>query len=216
MPAKLPDIEPVALLPRAVPFDGRQWMFEPKYDGFRSLLYASASGCEIRSRRAHRTEQFTDLRHRVAGVLGGRQAVLDGEVVSLDPKGKPVFLDLLKGRGYLAFAASDLLWLDEDDLRALPLVERKRRLAELLPSDTAPLYKVFTLEEHGRALFETARKLDLEGIVAKRVDDPYASETLWYTIRNPAYRQAEPGSMERPRRRARVLAGSPRAPGVPG
>jgi bifunctional non-homologous end joining protein LigD len=215
MPAKLPDIEPVVLLPWAAPFDGREWMFEPKYDGFRGLLYATASGCELRSRRAHRAEQFADLRHRVAEVLGGRQAVLDGEVVALDPKGKPVFLDLLKGRGYLAFAASDLLWLDGDDLRARPLVERKRRLSELLPSDTGPLYKVFTLEEHGRALFETARKMDLEGIVATRASDPYSPETLWYTIRNPAYRQADPGSMERPRRRTRVSAGSPRTHGLP-
>lgn len=214
MPTKLPDIDPVVLLPWASPFDGPEWMFEPKYDGFRGLLYASSSGCEIRSRRA-RAERFTDLRHRVAQVLGGRQAVLDGEIVALDPKGKPVFRNLLTGRGYLAFAASDLLWLDERDLRALPLTERKRRLGDLLPSDTAPLYKVFTLEEHGRALFEATRKIDLEGIVAKRAADSYGVETLWYLIRNPAYRQSQAGSMERPRRRTRVFAGSPRKSGVP-
>ena len=108
-----------------------------------------------------------------ARVLAGREAILDGEIVSLDAKGKPVFRELLKGRGYLAFAASDLVWLDGSDLRSLPLVERKRRLADLLPADTGPLYKVFTLEEHGRALFEAARKMDLEGIIAKRCQDPY-------------------------------------------
>ncbi len=215
MPTKLPDIDPVVLLPWASPFDGPEWMFEPKYDGFRGLLYAAPSGCEIRTRRAHRAERFTDLRHRVAQVLGGRQAVLDGEIVALDPKGKPVFRNLLTGRGYLAFAASDLLWLDERDLRALPLTERKRQLGDLLPSDTAPLYKVFTLEEHGRALFEATRKIELEGIVAKRAADSYGVETLWYLVRNPAYRQGQAGSMERPRRRTRVFAGSPRTSGVP-
>jgi bifunctional non-homologous end joining protein LigD len=148
-------------------------------------------------------------------VLGGRQAILDGEIVALDRKGKPVFRDLLKGGGYLAFAAFDLLWLDGQDLRARTLTERKRRLADLLPSDTAPLYKVFTLEEHGRALFEATRRMDLGGVVAKRTSDPYGADTFWYMIRNPAYRQAEPGTMERPRRRARVLAGSPRPSGVP-
>ena len=119
MPTKLPDIELVTLLPWAKPFDGPEWMFEPKYDGFRGLLYGSASGCEIRTRRAHRAERYTDLRERVARVLDGRQAVLDGEIVSLDEKGKPVFRDLLKGRGYLAFAAADLVWLDGQDLRAV-------------------------------------------------------------------------------------------------
>ena len=208
MPTKLPDIDPVALQPWSKPFDGQEWMFEPKYDGFRGLLYASAAGCEIRARRTYRAERFTDLRRRVSHVLDGRQAVLDGEIVALDGKGKPVFRDLLKGRGYLAFAASDLVWLDGQDLRPLPLAERKRRLADLLPSDTGPLYKIFTLEEHGRALFETARKMDLAGVVAKRTADPYGPETLWYVIRNPAYRPGELVRASPERRRTRRSAPS--------
>src|SRR4051812_8525477 len=147
MPTKLPDIDPVMLLPWAKPFDGPEWIFELKYDGFRGLLYASASGCELRSPQAHGKGRFTELRQRLAQVLAGRQVILDGEIVALDPRGKPVFGDLLKGRGYLAFAVSDLVWLDGHDLRALPLVERRRQLAALVPSDTASLYKVFTLEE---------------------------------------------------------------------
>jgi bifunctional non-homologous end joining protein LigD len=213
MPTKLPDIDPVMLLPWAKPFDDPEWMFELKYDGFRGLLYASASGCEIRSPQAHRKGRFTELRQRLAQVLAGRQAILEGDIVALDPRGKPVFGDLLRGRGYLAFAVSDLAWLDGHDLRALPLAERKRQLADLLPTDTAPLFKVFTLAEHGRALFESTRKMDLAGIVAKRARDRYGAETLWYTIRNPDYRQAEGRSRERPARRVRVLAGSPRAVG---
>lgn len=203
---RLPDAELVVFLPWSKPFDGAGWLFEPRYDGFRGLLYRSASGCEIRARQDFHFEEFRDLRDRVASVLGDHEAILDGEIVSLDAKGKPVFRDLLKGQGYLAFAAFDLLWLDGCDLRALPLGERKQRLAALLPLDTGPLYKVFTLEEHGRALFETARKMDLEGIVAKRSRDPYAPETFWYEIRNPAYRQGESG-MDRSLPRSR-----PRAP----
>ena len=204
MPAKLPEIEPVTLQPWARPFDGPEWMFEPKYEGFRGLLCATPAGCEIRTPRAHRAERFSDLLQRIARVLGARQAVLDGQVVALDAKGKPVLRDLLKGRGYLAFAAADLVWLDGQDLRGLPLAERKRKLAELLPADTGPLYKVFTLAEHGRALFETARRMDLEGVVAKRAADPYGPETLWYVIRNPAYLgEAARGLPERGRRARR-------------
>jgi bifunctional non-homologous end joining protein LigD len=190
-PCVLPDAEPIPLLPWREPFDGTDWLFEPKYDGFRALLYGLPQGCELRNRQDAHYEAFSDLRERIAGVLGGREVILDGEIVSLDPRGKPIFRELLKGRGYLAFAASDLLWLEGVDLRREPLVERKRRLAELLPADTGPLYKVFTLEEHGRALFQAACRMDLEGIVAKRRQDPYAPETLWYRIRNPSYRQGE-------------------------
>ena len=187
----LPDIQPVPLTPWREPFDRPDWMFEPNYDGFRALLYVTRDTCELRARQDAHYEAFADLRDRVSRVLAGREAILDGEIVSLDAKGKPVFRELLKGRGYLAFAASDLLWLDGSDLRSLPLVERKRRLADLLPADTGPLYKVFTLAEHGRALFEAARKMDLEGVIAKRCQDRYESDTLWYRIRNPAYRQGE-------------------------
>lgn len=190
-PSPLPPIEPVGVALRAEPFDGLDWMFEPKYDGLRGLVYASATGCEIRSPWNDHFEGYAELCQRVAGVLGGREAILDGEIVSLDPKGKPNLRELIKGRGYLAFAAFDLLWLDGRDLRPLPLAERKRRLAELLPSDTGPLYKVFTLEEHGRALYQATRRMDLEGVVAKRKSDPYGAQTVWYKVRNPAHGQGE-------------------------
>jgi ATP-dependent DNA ligase len=57
----------------------------------------------------------------------------------------------------------------------------------LLPQDTGPLYKILTIEEHGRALYSAIRKMDLEGIVAKRKSDPYAPQTCWYKIKNPEY-----------------------------
>jgi bifunctional non-homologous end joining protein LigD len=166
-------------------------MFEPKYDGLRGLVYASALGCEIRCQQDSRFPDFGELSSRVAGVLGAREAILDGEVVALDRKGKPVLRDLIRGQGFLAFAAFDLLWLDGDDLRPLPLAERKLRLTALLPADTGPLYKILTLEEHGRALFKAITKMDLEGIVAKRKSDPYGSATTWYKIENLAYAWTE-------------------------
>lgn len=186
-----PGIDPIVPLPRPDAFDDPAWTFEPKYDGLRGFVYGSEAGCEIRSPWNDRFENFAELRARVERVLGTRDVILDGEIVSLDPRGRPVFNELLRGRGYLAFAAFDLLWLDGRDLRGAPLGERKRELAALLPSDTGPLYKIFSLPEHGRALFEATKKMDLEGIVAKRTSDPYHQDTVWYAIRNPAYRQGE-------------------------
>jgi bifunctional non-homologous end joining protein LigD len=204
-PAAPPGIDPIVPVSRADPFDGAQWMFEPSYDGLRGFLHASAAECAIRSQWITRFEGYVELCARVARVIGGRDVILDGDIVSLDARGRPVFRDLLKGRGFLAFAASDLLWLDGLDLRPLPLAERKRRLADLLPLDTGPLYKVFTLVEHGRALFEATRKMELDGILAKRLSDPYGPETVWYRIKNPAYRQAD-GGLDLPASLARSRA----------
>ena len=140
-----------------------------------------------------------DLCERIHAVLNGREAILDGEIVALDRAGRPVLRDLIAGRGTSAFAAFDLLQLDGKDLRGLPLAERKRKLAELLPSDTGPLYKILTIEEYGRALFEATRKLDLEGMVAKRKADGYGPAAKWYSIRNPAYyRVSNPASRTSP------------------
>jgi bifunctional non-homologous end joining protein LigD len=200
--AALPYVEPLALVPRSDPFDDPDWIFEPKYDGFRGLVYSSESGCEIRSRRDLPLKRFTELWNRVAEVLRGREAILDGEIVSLDRRGKPVFENLIRRQGFIAFAAFDLLWLDGQDLRTEPLVSRKELLGSLLPEDTGPLYKVLAIEEHGRALFGAALRMDLEGIVAKRKADPYEAGTVWYRIANPAHRRvslpSEPRLRERP------------------
>jgi ATP-dependent DNA ligase len=200
--AALPYVEPLALVPRSDPFDDPDWIFEPKYDGFRGLVYSSESGCEIRSRRDLPLKRFTELWNRVAEVLRGREAILDGEIVSLDRRGKPVFENLIRRQGFIAFAAFDLLWLDGQDLRGDRLARRKELLGSLLPEDTGPLYKVLAIEEHGRALFGAARRMDLGGIVAKRKADRYEPGTVWYRIANPAHRGVAPPSDRRIRDRA--------------
>jgi bifunctional non-homologous end joining protein LigD len=197
----LPHIDPVMPSPCPEAFDDPEWLFEPRYDGLRGLLYNSARACEIRLAGEILFERCDELRDRVAGVLAGREAVLDGMVVALNHRGKPVLKELLRGTGYLAFAAFDLLWLDGRDLRDLTLAARKRLLSELLPEDTGPLYKVLTLEEHGRALFSAIQKMDLAGIVAKRKNESYRSTTAWYRIENPRYSEPASSMFGRERRR---------------
>ena len=181
------ELVPVPYVPRTLPFDDPAWVFQPKYQGMRGFVVNTAHGCEVRSARELRRERVAELSDRLHSVLGERRVVLDGEVVAIDREGRPSFRDLLRGRSLLAFGAFDLLWLDAEDLREQPLGERQRRLAQLLPTDTGPLYKMFMLEEHGRALFEAARRLELEGVLARRKQDPYGPGTVWYTIRNPDY-----------------------------
>jgi bifunctional non-homologous end joining protein LigD len=107
------------------------------------------------------------------------------------PKGGWISGCLLSSKGWLHHAAFDLLWLNGRDLRSLPLIKRKRKLEQLIPTNNATLSRVLAVEEHGRELFEAAQRLDLEGIVAKRRADPYSPQTVWYKVKNPAYTQAE-------------------------
>jgi bifunctional non-homologous end joining protein LigD len=89
----------------------------------------------------------------------------------------------------------DLLFLDGKDLRELPLSERKQRLRKLIPSKNSRLLYVDHIDSRGCALFEAARRMDLEGIVAKRKSSPYRAtekpSPQWIEVKNPRYRQAE-------------------------
>ena len=174
----LPRIAPIVPVSRPVAVNDPSWLFEPKYDGLRGMVYLTRQSCSIYSMRGNRFSRFDELRRRICAELPRREVILDGEVVAIDDEGRVTFMDLMRGRGYLAFAACDLLWLNGRDLRQLPLTQRKKRLERLIPVTTGTLVQVPCFEEHGRDLFEAACRLDLEGIVAKRKADPYRYKDL--------------------------------------
>jgi ATP dependent DNA ligase domain len=119
-----------------------------------------------------------------------KNAILDGEALALDKTGQPQFTDLIREPTALAYAAFDLLWLNGRDLRPLPLSRRKAELATVIPTPGAQVFRVFTVDERGRDLFEAVQRTDFEGIVAKRRVDPYAPGTVWCKVKNPRYTQA--------------------------
>jgi bifunctional non-homologous end joining protein LigD len=174
-----------------LPFDDPAWLLEPKYDGFRGLLYVTREGCHFRSKRGNLLKQFQELSHWVRKELRVKEAILDGEVVALDQEGRQDFRGLLARRSNLHYAAFDALWVNGKDLRQLPLTRRKRHLNRIVWATSTVLSQVFSIEERGRDLFSAAERLDLEGIVAKRKSDPYAAETVWFKVKNRAYTQAE-------------------------
>ena len=176
---------------RPQPFNDPAWLFEPKYDGFRGMLYVTRQSCTLYSKRGNRMTRFQELAEQLRAELGRGEVILDGEIVALDNEGRINFWDLMRGRGILAYAAFDILWLGERDLRGLPLKRRKKRLERLIPASVGALNRVPCFEEEGVELFEAACRLDLEGIVAKRMSDAYCAEARWYKIKNPAYTQAE-------------------------
>lgn len=113
-----------------------------------------------------------------AGKLKCRSAILDGEVIVQDKNGLSDFAALraaIEGAPYrLVMFAFDLLFLDGDDLRRLPLVERREQLGRLLPKDTRRAIQFSDhYEGQGAVLFKQACAMGLEGIVSKRALSPY-------------------------------------------
>jgi bifunctional non-homologous end joining protein LigD len=198
----LPNIDPIVPVAGSPPLHDPRWIYEPKFDGFRGVLYVSGRECYIRSKRGNVLSRFADLALRVGAELHARDAILDGEVVALDNEGRMDFRALLAGKGWLHYAAFDVLWLNGRDLRAQPLIKRKRKLEQLILTNNSTLSRVLAVEEHGRELFEATQRLDLEGVVAKRRADPYSPKSVWYKVKNPAYTQAEGrGELFEPRSR---------------
>jgi len=155
------------------------------------MLYVTRQSCTLYSKRGNRMTRFQALADQLAVELGRRELILDGEIVALDDDGRINFWDLMRGRGTLAYAAFDLLWLNGRDLRPVPLSQRKNRLGKLIPESAGALNRIPCFEADGTELFEAACQLDLEGIVAKRKEDFYGEGTHWYKIKNPAYTQSE-------------------------
>ena len=118
-------------------------------------------------------------------------AIIDGEVIAADETGRPQFYDLLRDTRARAYVAFDLLWLNGVDLRALPLTERWRHLQNILQKGSAIICEALSVKDRGRKLFELMCAHDLEGIVAKRLKDPYGPRARWVKIKNPDYSQNE-------------------------
>ena len=79
----------------------------------------------------------------------------------------------MKNREPMTYFAFDLLFLNGDDLRALPLIERKRRLKSLMGSDTPRLRYVSYIERDGERMFKAAAEMGIEGVVGKRAESAY-------------------------------------------
>jgi bifunctional non-homologous end joining protein LigD len=163
------------------PFDGAEWLFEIKWDGYRAIAFLEGGKVRLVSRNQNDlTARYPELKD-MARLIKAKTAILDGEVVALDAEGKASFSLMQQRTGFrpgghraagnanvpVLYYAFDLLYLDGYDWRRLPLEERKRKLASLVVSEDAVRYSDH-YEEHGKALFEIARKKGLEGIVAKR------------------------------------------------
>ena len=163
------------------PFDGAEWLFEIKWDGYRAIAFVDGGKVRLVSRNQNDlTPRYPELKD-MGKFIHAKTAILDGEVVALDADGKASFSLMQQRTGFrpggkraagnadvpVLYYAFDLLYLDGYDWRRVPLEERKRKLASLLVAGDAVRYSDH-YEERGKALFDMAQKTGLEGIVAKK------------------------------------------------
>jgi bifunctional non-homologous end joining protein LigD len=187
----LPRAQPIIPTRRKEPFDDPDWLFEFKYDGFRGLCYLEQGRCRVISRNGNVLSRFDALGAQVAAVLGVDNAIIDGEVIAADETGRPQFYELIRRTRTPTYVAFDILWLDSTDLRSLPLSERRKRLQAILPAKSPIISEALSITGRGRELFELMCSNDLEGIIAKRLDDPYDPRVRWLKIKNPDYSQKD-------------------------
>jgi len=178
----VPMLAAIGELPRA---DDARWGFEFKWDGVRALAHVRSGRVRLRARSGNDvTASYPEL-HRLPDVLAGHDAVLDGEVVAMDARGRPDF-GLLQGRMHrtgpevarmaaaapVTYLVFDLLALDGESLLGLPYTARRERLDALgLGSDrwvTTPWFR-----GNGEQVQAASLENGLEGVVAKRLDSPY-------------------------------------------
>jgi bifunctional non-homologous end joining protein LigD len=174
------------------PFDHPDWVFEVKHDGFRALAHVDGHRCRLVSRRGHVFAKWDVLCVEIAHSVRAMSAVIDRELVCLDSDGRSNFYKLLFHRDWPYFYAFDALLIDGEDLRHLPLIERKRRLRAIMPRVDSRLLHVDHLRERGAAMFRAACERHVEGIVAKWREGPYPTDgasTSWLKIKNQSYSQ---------------------------
>ncbi|MGA2374179.1 MAG: non-homologous end-joining DNA ligase [Candidatus Sulfotelmatobacter sp.] len=180
------------------PFDGAEWLFEIKWDGYRAIAFIADGKLRLVSRNQNElTERFPELKD-LPKVVHAESAILDGEVVALDDQGRASFTLMQQRTGFrpggrrgaakaevpVLYYAFDLLYLDGYDLRKLPLEDRKKKLASVLVTGDSLRYSDH-YEKQGKALFEMARAKGLEGILAKKRDSIYVERRTseWLKIK---------------------------------
>ncbi|HEX2935604.1 MAG TPA: DNA ligase D [Bacteroidales bacterium] len=161
------------------PFDDAEWSFEIKWDGYRTLSYINEGEVLLLSRN---NKSFTEKYYPIVKAWKSwtTNALIDGEIMVIGEDGVSDFGALQNWRseadGDLVMYVFDLLWYEGKNLMNLPLIDRQAILKTILPQDqdTIRLSPVFPAK--GKEFFEAAKKLGLEGIIAKKTDSKYLTD----------------------------------------
>jgi bifunctional non-homologous end joining protein LigD len=177
--SKLPKrLQPMLATLTDVPFDDADWVFETKWDGNRMVATIEQGQVTLYSRNGKIvTGKYGPIARALEKIA--HDAVIDGELVALDKHGISRFQLLqnaLRATTNLRYCIFDLMAMDGEDMRHLPLTERKKRLRSILPRDRLLSFSDHR-STHGKRYFKEAEKQGLEGIMAKRAESRYLSGT---------------------------------------
>ena len=193
-------IEPMKATLARLPADERAWAFEIKWDGVRAIAYCEPGRVRLESRNLRDvTTQYPEVAG-IARELGGRSAVLDGELVAFDEEGRPSFQRLQRRMHVgseaevrrrrkeveVTYVVFDLLYLDGRTLFELPYEERRAEL-EALGLDGESWQTPAYHRGDGSALLAASRERGLEGIIAKRLGSRYVPGRRsrdWLKVKN--------------------------------
>jgi bifunctional non-homologous end joining protein LigD len=168
------------------PFNGADWLFEIKWDGYRAVAFIENGKVRLVSRNQNElTPRYPELKD-LPQFVKAKTAILDGEVVALDDLGRASFSLMQQRTGFrpgghraavnagvpVLYYAFDLLYLDGYDWRRITLEQRKEKLASILLRGDALRYSDH-YPQQGNALFKIAEQKGLEGILAKKRDSIY-------------------------------------------
>jgi bifunctional non-homologous end joining protein LigD len=165
----------LATLAQEVP-RGTGWIFEVKWDGYRALARLAGGDATLTSRNGNDlTGRFGNVAREVVKAVKTPDCVLDGEICALDEAGRSSFSAMQQGKPGtpIVYYAFDVLEVEGEPVVDVPLVERRKRLEQLLDkrNRTVRLSESF---DDGNALLKAAKEQQLEGIIAKRLDSRYA------------------------------------------
>lgn len=154
---------------------GAGWLYEVKWDGFRALVTMRGGKLDVRSRNDQDLgPRFPTVVSALERALRSPDCVVDGEIVAVGPDGRATFSALQQGQEgtTYVFVAFDVLEIEGEPLVALPLVERRERLAALVDTRRGAV-QVSEAFDDGPALFAAAEAQRFEGILAKRQNSAY-------------------------------------------
>ncbi len=170
------NLRPMLATPIQEPFNDQEWIYEIKWDGYRTLAYLGDGKVELRSRQNLSFNQNFPV---IADILKTLRinAVLDGEIVMLNEEGKADFQALQNWKrnkgGFLVYYVFDILWLNGYNLMKEPLWKRKQILRKLVPTGNGVIRYCDHVEECGKEFYQVVEKNGLEGILAKHKESVY-------------------------------------------
>jgi len=187
-PVPMPvDVDPMlAVLSNGALPAGPGWIYEIKWDGMRALCFLDHRGTRISTRRGNWVERNWPELADLHTMVNAETAIIDGEIIAPDEKGRPSFerlqprmmamdvfaIERLTTERPIYYYAFDLLYLNGHDLRDLPLERRKTALQSILRPNRVVRYSE-SFEGNPKELLEAVRAQGLEGLIAKRRDSRY-------------------------------------------